>query len=1230
MKHLLLKCYDFFEARKTLFYVFTVVSFLLLGALASRIKFEEDIAKMMPNSEATAAINDLLSNSSLGNKIVVKIKSANAQPEQLIALADSMVQYLEQNQRANIKTIKLRIEDETALDVYSAINENLPVYLDESDYQTIDSLLTSERVDQTLSDNYSTLTTATGFVMKRMIADDPVGISRIALRKLQHLQLDNAVELYDGYMFTDSMRSLVFFITPAAAANETSQNGLLVSALDDVVSALKQNEAGASIYYYGGSAVAVSNANQLKRDTTLTLTITVVGVLLFITLFFRRKRMPLIMMLPVVFGALLSLTVMTVIKGSISTIAVAAGSIVLGIAVNYSLHFFNHYKHCKDIRQTIVELISPITLGSFTTVASFFALTLLQSHILNDFGLFAGCSLLGAALFTLVYLPHFAPQPYVASSTLLEEKIAATGNVGGKYNWVLVLIILLVTVFLFRHASNVRFESDMASLNYMTPHLRASEKEIAWMQDDTSKTVFVAATGANRQAVLQANEVLLQAISKEKAQGFVTKYGTISEFLPSVQTQQERIQRWNNYWSSERKQALKKLLIGSGKQHKFNASAFNRFFASLDKVYQPVDSTTEQLIEQSIGSEYILTTPTLMAVVNPITFNKATRAQVYARLQQMPNVVVLDKQLITNKFIDVIYSDFNAILTYTFLIVFFALLISYGRLELTLITFLPMLITWIWILGIMSLLGLQFNIINIIISTFIFGLGDDFSIFVTDGLTQKFKYGKPVLGSHKVAIFLCAVTTLLGLGALIFAKHPALQSIAGISIIGILCVVFIGQTIQPFLFNFFIQSRKEKGLAPWTISTLLLAIFAFSYYVFGSLLLTIIGYILLYLVPYPNKKARKRFFHFLVCNCLKSLSYIMMNVRKVHINKESMDFSKPAIIISNHISFLDILVTVMQHPKLILLTNHWVYYSPVFGKVVQLADYYPVMEGVDPAIEKFVDIVNDGYSIVIFPEGTRSVDGRMKRFHKGAFYLAEKLNIDIVPLLLHGTGDTMRKGDFMLFNGQKTMKYLPRITPDNKSFGEGYAERTKNISRYFKAEYELLREQIETPAYYRQKLRMNYIYKGPELEWRAINARKNENYWAVLNNVLPRKGTIVEFGCGYGFTTYMMQYLGWDRTLTAFDVDAEKIDVANNCYAKSERVQFSATDFTEPITQTFDAAIIDAAATGLNDEATINLMQNCMQLLPTGGVLVVKGGAALVRNIQHEEIFKSTFLCRKA
>lgn len=110
-----------------------------------------------------------------------------------------------------------------------------------------------------------------------------------------------------------------------------------------------------------------------------------------------------------------------------------------------------------------------------------------------------------------------------------------------------------------------------------------------------------------------------------------------------------------------------------------------------------------------------------------------------------------------------------------------------------------MLISWVIILGLMGILGIEFNIINIILSTFIFGIGDDFSIFIMDGLQNKYRTGQKVLNSHKTAIFFSAFTTVVGMGALVFAKHPALQSISLISILGMIAVVLVAYTIQPLI-----------------------------------------------------------------------------------------------------------------------------------------------------------------------------------------------------------------------------------------------------------------------------------------------------------------------------------------------------------------------------------------------------------------------------------------------
>ena len=118
-----------------------------------------------------------------------------------------------------------------------------------------------------------------------------------------------------------------------------------------------------------------------------------------------------------------------------------------------------------------------------------------------------------------------------------------------------------------------------------------------------------------------------------------------------------------------------------------------------------------------------------------------------------------------------------------------------------------MLISWLWTLSIMWIFDIKFTIFNIIISTFIFGLGIDYSVFITRGLLQKYRYGFNNLPSYKTSVLLSALTTVTAIGVLIFAEHPALRSIAFLSVIGILSVVLVTYTLQPVLFNFLIKQQ---------------------------------------------------------------------------------------------------------------------------------------------------------------------------------------------------------------------------------------------------------------------------------------------------------------------------------------------------------------------------------------------------------------------------------------
>ena len=1214
MEKLFIGIYNYFEKRRQLFWVTLISSFLLISWLAWQIKLEEDISKILPNDKKIEKLNQVFQHSKFLDKLVVTVslKDTNgvAQPDSLVEFANAFVNILREKWQPYISKIQDKADDGLALQMFAAIHDHLPIYLDANDYHAIDTLIGPAIVKQTLERNIRTLGSPAGIALKGMISKDPVGISFLGIKKLQQLQYDENFELYDSYIVTKNQQHLMLFITPAFPPNNTGKNTLLLKGFDTVIDSLTATTyKNIDATYFGATAVSASNAQQLRRDTLFTQGITVVFLVLFIGFYFRKKRAPFIILLPVAFGALFSLAIIYLIKGEISVIALGTGSVILGIAVNYSLHVFNHYRHTHNIRQVITDLTMPLTVGSFTTIGGFLCLEFVKSEMLKDLGLFAAFSLVGASLCSLIFLPQLVASPAEEKQTTVPkhswiDKIASLRLEHNKI--ILIAIVLLTAVFTYT-AGFVSFQPDMMRMNFMSDKLKMADASLNKINAYSLQSVYLISNGNNLNEALVKNENATATIEHLKQQGIVKKYSGVSSLIISDSLQKERIKRWNAYWTNEKKQQLLATLEKEGQLLKYNTAAFKLFAALLNKNFETINEHTAADIRKNFLDDFITEEPGKATVITLVKITPQNRQQLYNAFDNNSNTTVIDKQYLTTRFVEIINSDFTSIALMSSILVFAVLLISYGRIELALVSFIPMFISWIWILGIMGMLGIQFNIINIIISALIFGLGDDYSLFIMDGLLQEYKTGKKNLSSYKSSIILSAITTIAGLGVLIFAKHPALKSIALIAIIGILCVVLIGQILIPFLFDFLIKNRTLKQRFPWTLSGLIKSAFAFSYFVFGSGLLTVLGIFLIKLNPFDKEKG-KLIYHSILSKFAWSLMHIMVNVKKRIVNPLQEDFSKPAIIICNHQSFLDILMTILLHPKLILFTNNWVWNSPVFGAVVRMADYYPVSNGAEESIDKIAERVKQGYSVVVFPEGTRSADGNTKRFHKGAFFLAEKLQLDILPIVIHGSGYTMSKSDFLLKDGTITMQFLPRIEPDNSSFGNGYAERTKKISHWFREEFNQLKNRLEQPAYFREQLLYNYLYKGPVLEWyMRIKVRMEKNY-TLFNELVPNQGRILDIGCGYGFMSYMLHFVSVQRRITGIDYDEQKIATANHCFSKNENINFINADVLQFPFEQYDAVIMSDILHYLQPAEQKMVIDKCIAHLNPGGSIIIRDG----------------------
>ncbi|MBQ0034573.1 MAG: MMPL family transporter [Bacteroidales bacterium] len=809
------KTYDFLEKHKWLLWSVLIVTSALGIWFCMHCRLEEDIFKLLPKAENEKS-SLVFNHNKLKDKVMVQAVRAEGVDKDSVdneTLSLAMDLFMETALEADSATNTLQsalyeVDPMLLLEAGTYLMEHGAAYLDFTE-EEMDELTAEDHIREQLQFYMEMLETETGQNFYDVIAYDPCGISMKNLNLDMLMEADPEESAFQyNHLFAGKGETCIGFLTPTIGPNDSKTAIKMLRHFDAATDSVRAQYPGIEILYHGTVVMAGYNSLRIRKDIFTTVGVALAIIFLLLAILLKRPKYMLLMLLPIAYGAVLSLAGIYLARGWMSMMALGLGVIVLGVALSYCLHVLIHYVYTGDVRETVREQSLPVFLGAITTIGAFAGLIWTKSSLLQDFGAFALLTIVGTTFISLLAMPHFFPKKNTPNKKMfrLLERMNETRI--DKSLPVCLLVWIFVGVCIC-FSGKYEFDSNLRHINYVTP---ATQRSIdIWAENQNqglSQQYFASMAETLDEALEQLPEIEVTEDSLYEA-GIIRKPLKMSAIMPSISKQEERIEHWQEYFTIQKQQEVWQHVVRACQLEGIDADMFEPFRNAMAEPAEAELIAETGLIPDEILGNFIEENGGMVLVYFSV---KADADQMLAAKDALTKddlSMVLDPYYYSTNLVELVRTDFNKIMLVSSIFVLILLLVTYRNVWLALIAFLPMSLSWYTVLGAMAIFHQPFNLINIVVSSFIFGIGVDYSIFIMDGLLKGDESKAMVY--HKTAITLSAFVLILCMFSLLFAVHPALNSIAFASIVGMVTTMMLSYSTQPRLYRFYEKMKSRKA-----------------------------------------------------------------------------------------------------------------------------------------------------------------------------------------------------------------------------------------------------------------------------------------------------------------------------------------------------------------------------------------------------------------------------------
>jgi len=779
--------------------VAALLGLLLLTSLLSLkfIKYNNNIELMLPADSQVQQSMRFLRESNFSDKLVIslRLKDLRHTTEELISVTDQLAGSIDS---PLVKQVTSSINSGNFVQEMIFFLQYSPQLLGPESLAKLKDQITPAGIKERLSFIYrQSLSPQSSFLMPFLRAD-PLNLSSGILNDIQKLSQASGydVTINRGHFLSQDNRSTMIIVKTSVLLTEGFGSRKIVDYLREKLLKLPDYISADMI---AGHMHTVKNEDIIKKDILLASLIAALGFILLFLFIFRDWRAIIIFLMPL--GAVLVTTGVTfLIFKSLSYFVVGLSTVIAGISIDYGIYVYMAVRKAGNSLETINQIKKPMIFGALTTISIFVVFFFSSVEGYHQLAFFSNFSIILCLGFSIFILPYFIKQKKPV------PKVAVAQNPGTKFNfgvpdhlWVLGWLILII--IMAGLTTRLKFNNDITQFDGAGKEVAKSEEEFrrTWGNRDLP-AVFVVSADTLEDAYKLNDEIYNFAVEAIGQENFTS----LASIWPGMVKRKANLKAWNEFWSAQKKKEFQDLLTEYGAAYNFSADAFAPFIQQLNNPVSLEEEPPGLAFFNQLKEQFVLKKGDTYQILSFFPDQDEYTIKLSKLKQKYPGTFLVSRKNFSRQVSRALSREFLFLASLAILGTLGLMVVLLKNLRLTILATIPIVASLVLIGGVMHLTGLALNIPSVIAVMVVVGLVSDYGIFMV--YYCKYNYQT----ATKAAVTLAAITTLIGAGVLLFAKHPILFSVGVTMATGVLTGYLSSLLLIPAAYRLW----KDKKDAP--------------------------------------------------------------------------------------------------------------------------------------------------------------------------------------------------------------------------------------------------------------------------------------------------------------------------------------------------------------------------------------------------------------------------------